>query len=174
KLTAFLVLVASLQVSVKAFSQERITMHLTNVKLAEALKTIEKESSFRFVYSPTLVPVNKSISINAQDQLVSEVVEKLFKGTGLSVSITKNSLVTIGRSARQENVLVSGTVRDASGVPLPGVTVSVKGQSGIGTASAENGQYRISAPQNGVLVFSLVGYEMIEQPLSANDEQQID
>jgi iron complex outermembrane receptor protein len=58
----------------------------------------------------------------------------------------------------QEMRTVSGTVTDAaSGDPLPGVSVVIKGTT-QGTATNFNGEYSIEASSEDVLVFSFVGY----------------
>ncbi|WP_445738735.1 SusC/RagA family TonB-linked outer membrane protein [Mariniflexile sp.] len=52
---------------------------------------------------------------------------------------------------------ISGTVTDASGLPLPGATVLVKGTSS-GTSTDFDGKYSIKANTGAALVFSFVGY----------------
>jgi CarboxypepD_reg-like domain len=53
---------------------------------------------------------------------------------------------------------VSGTVTDANGGGLPGVSVLVKGTI-TGTVTDDNGKFNISVPDgNAVLVFSSVGF----------------
>lgn len=52
---------------------------------------------------------------------------------------------------------VTGTVRDSKGTPLPGVTVSVKGQS-KGTQTNGSGVYKINVNPGDILVFSYVGF----------------
>lgn len=67
---------------------------------------------------------------------------------------------------------ISGRVTEEGGEGLPGVTVLIKGTS-TGTVSDIEGNYRISAPEDGaVLVFSFVGYVSQEEPV--NGRQQID
>lgn len=56
---------------------------------------------------------------------------------------------------------VTGTVRDAKGNPLPGVTVSLKG-SNKGTKTDINGFYRIPADPEDILVFSYIGHAVQE------------
>ncbi|GAA0537310.1 TonB-dependent receptor [Chitinophaga japonensis] len=57
-----------------------------------------------------------------------------------------------------QQVKVSGTVTDESGVPLPGVSVRVKGES-EGTATDAAGRYSISMPGgSSTLIFSYIGY----------------
>lgn len=52
---------------------------------------------------------------------------------------------------------VKGTVKDATGEPLIGVTVAVKGQKG-GTVTDLDGKFSIAAKSGDVLVFSYIGF----------------
>lgn len=56
---------------------------------------------------------------------------------------------------------IKGTVKDAGGVPLVGVTISVKGTKN-GTQSDANGNFTIQANAGDVLVFSYVGFTETE------------
>lgn len=60
-----------------------------------------------------------------------------------------------------QNITVSGTVTDASSVPLPGVNIQVKGTSN-GTSTDFDGNYSISTNQGDVLIFSFVGFKTKE------------
>lgn len=57
---------------------------------------------------------------------------------------------------------VYGKVTDDTGLPLPGVTVYVKGDKSRGTSTDLNGNYILHVPDNAVLVYSMVGYEQQE------------
>ena len=67
---------------------------------------------------------------------------------------------TIQISFSQEKT-VSGTVSDASGMPLPGASVVVKGTS-TGTSTDFDGKYSINVEVGQFLVFSYVGYSKKE------------
>lgn len=57
-----------------------------------------------------------------------------------------------------QDIRVSGTVKDHNGEPLPGAAVILSGTiRGVNTEL--DGSFVISAPANGTLVFSLIGYE---------------
>ena len=58
----------------------------------------------------------------------------------------------------QAEVTVNGTVVDANGEPIPGVTISVPGTT-LGTATDLNGRYTLSVPEGSTLVFSFIGFE---------------
>lgn len=63
---------------------------------------------------------------------------------------------------------VSGVVKDPTGMPIPGVSVLVKGTSN-GTETDFDGKYSISAAPNQTLVFSYVG--MKKQEVSASNSE---
>ena len=61
-----------------------------------------------------------------------------------------------------QNRTVTGTVTaKEDGLPIPGVTVKVKGAS-IGTQTSANGKYSLSVPANATLIFSFIGYAQQE------------
>jgi TonB-dependent starch-binding outer membrane protein SusC len=56
---------------------------------------------------------------------------------------------------------VTGKITDASGSPLFGISVTIKGTLS-GTTTAEDGTFKLTVPENAVLVLSGVGYEATE------------
>ncbi|MBS2212863.1 TonB-dependent receptor [Carboxylicivirga mesophila] len=61
-----------------------------------------------------------------------------------------------------QQMTVSGTVTDAAdGMPLPGVTVAVKGTT-TGTITTPDGNYTLSVENGQTLVFSFIGYKSQE------------
>lgn len=65
-----------------------------------------------------------------------------------------------------QNIQVTGTVTDANtGEPVSFASVQLKGTT-VGTATDLDGKYTISAPGNGILVFSFIGYTTVEVPIN--------
>ncbi|WP_028296213.1 SusC/RagA family TonB-linked outer membrane protein [Olivibacter sitiensis] len=60
---------------------------------------------------------------------------------------------------------IKGVVKDENGNTLPGVSVLVKGTSS-GTSTDINGAYAIDASPDAILVYSLIGYRSIEEPVN--------
>ncbi|WP_132220581.1 SusC/RagA family TonB-linked outer membrane protein [Albibacterium bauzanense] len=73
-------------------------------------------------------------------------------------------------STYAQNISITGTVKDGTGLTLPGVSVQVK-NSTQGSAADANGNYSISAPANATLVFSFIGFKTLEEPV--NNRQTI-
>src|SRR5690606_40962339 len=68
----------------------------------------------------------------------------------------------------QQDRMVVGTVKDGdTGEMLPGVNIIVKGTA-IGAVTNIEGQYNISVPdENGILLFSFIGYVTEEVPVNS-------
>lgn len=77
-------------------------------------------------------------------------------------------------SATFVELIVEGNVTDPSGESLPGVTVLIEGTN-IGTITDADGNYRLKIPdgqEEGMLIFSFIGYEQEEVPI--NNRKRID
>jgi TonB-linked SusC/RagA family outer membrane protein len=68
-------------------------------------------------------------------------------------------------------VRVTGVVKDPDGQPMPAVTVTIKGTTNAVSTSVD-GKFSISAPENGVLTFSFIGYTTKE--VSINGKTNLD
>lgn len=75
------------------------------------------------------------------------------------------------RQAVSDRVSASGIVRDASGIPLPGVAVVLKGTT-QGVTTDVHGRFSIMAPADGVLQFRFLG--MKDQDLAIPDSRQME
>jgi TonB-dependent SusC/RagA subfamily outer membrane receptor len=69
--------------------------------------------------------------------------------------------LVLSGTAFAQNVAVTGTVTSTGGTPLPGVTVRVQGTDAR-TITDASGRYRITAPSDAVLTFSLVGQRPVQ------------
>lgn len=71
----------------------------------------------------------------------------------------------------QEQQILTGTVTDESGMPLPGVSVVEKGTTN-GTATDFDGNYTITLRQNSTIVFSFMGF--LTREVTVGNEERID
>ena len=146
----------------ESYSQNtRLILNLRNTSIKEVLQEIENKSDFYFMYDATKVNVNQKVDINSNNMLIKDILNHIFNETGITYEIN-NRLVALSFNVSSENLKVSGKVTDSSGLPLPGVSVVVKGTVN-GTTSDADGNYSLSkVPDNATLVFSFVGMKMQE------------
>jgi TonB-linked SusC/RagA family outer membrane protein len=83
---------------------------------------------------------------------------------GYASSTNKNALEI---KAFKADIQISGTVKDASGETLPGVSVSVKG-GGKTVVTDAMGKYIITVPENATLVFNYIGFSAKEVVVGSN------
>src|SRR6187402_81116 len=124
RITTLLLLVISIHVSVFANGQDKITVVLRNTVWSKALTAVEKASSYRFVYSSDVAPVNKKIDLVVRDADLPEVMDKLLASTTLSYKVMPDKLVVL--FTKDETVFeirVSGRITDENGAPLAGASV---------------------------------------------------
>jgi TonB-linked SusC/RagA family outer membrane protein len=67
--------------------------------------------------------------------------------------------------AMAQDITIKGEVRDQQGLPLPGVSVKVKGTS-QGAMTGANGSFLLKAPADATLTFSFIGYKTTEQTVA--------
>jgi TonB-linked SusC/RagA family outer membrane protein len=70
--------------------------------------------------------------------------------------------ITITAHAQQNVTLAGKVVDSASGAGIAGVSVTIKSNNRKGTVTDGSGNFKITAPQNSVLVVSSVNYKTVE------------
>ncbi|MGV8139779.1 MAG: TonB-dependent receptor [Mangrovibacterium sp.] len=171
----FLFLLSGLvQVSANSYSQSsRLNLELQNVEIREVLQSIESQSKFRFAYSSEYVNLDQRVNVSIRDKNITETLQHLFEGTGIRFEIQDRLIMLYGKeeaAAVQQNRKAEGTVSDNTNMPLPGVTVVVKGTR-QGTVTDLNGKFSFAAvPDGASLVFSFVGMKTQEVPVAGTGQ----
>lgn len=169
KLILVLTIGVLLQVSAKSFAQ-RVTLFQQGISLQEALREIHKQTKFNILCDVDLLQQAGSVNVSLQNATLAAALKACLEGKQLTYLIEGNTVV-IKKTEHEQNTLanaanvVTGTVKDGHGAPLPGVTVTIKG-SYSATSTDVNGKYTIAVPSSkSVLVFSFVGFENSEVPV---------
>jgi TonB family protein len=86
----------------------------------------------------------------------------------------KESKRSKAKTAAVSSLVISGVVRDQRGQPIPGVNIVSKGST-TGTITNGEGKYSIEVPSaDQTLVYSFIGYEAQERPLSKLKDGSLD
>jgi len=169
KLTFFLSMLTIFQLwASDTYSQfTKLTLKLDDVKIANALKEIENQSEFYFLYSPKLIDVERKVNIDVENKTINDILNNLFEGKVKYAVYDRQIILTPTEqsgilSVFQQQNKITGTVTDKDGTPLPGVNVVVTGTT-QGTTTDIAGKYSIDIPQGTKsLTFSFIGMESKE------------
>jgi TonB-linked SusC/RagA family outer membrane protein len=163
KLTLFLSILTISQLwATETYSQmTKLTIKLDDVKISDALKEIENQSEFFFLYSPKLIDVERKVNIDAEKESIKDILSNIFDDKVKFAVIDRQVILTpsdiTSLTTAMQQLKITGTVTDEKGNPLPGVTVLVKGTTN-GTLTDASGKYAINnAPKIATMVFSFVG-----------------
>ncbi|MEX2234310.1 MAG: TonB-dependent receptor [Cyclobacteriaceae bacterium] len=120
------------------------------------LNFIMRVSMLKIVLSSVFISVGYAHSVSAKELPDSRVT---LEAVNPAAAEEKTTAVTQG-------ILVSGTITDETGTPVPGVNVLEKGTTN-GTTTDTEGGYRITVTDgNAILVFSFIGYSAQEVVVS--------
>ena len=152
---------------VRALSQT-VTKVFSKTPLKTVLKEVEKQTRMSVIYKVKEVDANKKISASFKNEPVSKVLDKVLDPS-LTYTI-ENKMITIYRRGTRpqggttvtnsvgQPRKIHGTVVDASGEPLIGVTVRIR-NSKEGVVTDIDGNYSLTTKETApTLEFSYIGY----------------
>jgi len=167
KMTFLLVLTACLQASAGANAQ-KISLSEQNASLQSVLNKIERQSGYFFVYRNEWLKDANKVSFNIKDAPIKQALDACFSNQPLTYTIINKNIIirqkplpppqTPAEESEVSRPPLTGSVTDsASGSPLEGVTIQVKGTA-TGTTTDAEGRFSLEVPDNAVLVISYLGY----------------
>lgn len=167
RLTSFFLFISFIQVSAALHAQDiKITLHVQDCLLEQLFEMIEQRSDYVFVYNHEQLEKNKRVSGNFENVTLAHVLETCLKGTGLFYDLLDNTIIIRERNEDgKKSMVLQGCVVDRDSVPLPGVTVKLKGTS-VGTATDTEGNFKLTIPfttSKVFLVFTFVGMKQVER-----------
>ncbi len=173
KLTCIILLLAIIQsFAGLSYSQTAtLSLKMTNSSVKNVLLTVEEQTEYYFLYSSKVIDTNRKVSIDMEKAKISDVLDAVFRGTGVTYTIEGRQIVLssddqVVSSGSVQQQRVSGIVTAPDGQPLPGVTVVIKGTT-AGTVSDADGRYILALPAGSqTLIFSFIGMKTTEVPVA--------
>lgn len=157
-----LLMCLSLQIRGAQAQTARFTIHLEKVPMEQVVHEIEKQSRYLFLFNKDIDSRRIIVSVNAENQTITQILPALFKDTGLDYTIEGMSiLVTKKADASEKTVQVRGKVLDQQGQPIVGASVIVQGTT-VGVSTDAQGRFELEVPApaaSRVLEISYLGYE---------------
>lgn len=150
---------------VKSIDEVFLKLEKQPGSLVQFFNEIEKKTEFKFFYTYAAVRSDSAISYLEEYESIENHLYYIASQTELRFKQVNNAISVI-RKPTQDNSLVvkksdretiTGTVKDSSGEPMPGVSVLVKGTS-EGTVTELDGSFTIEVNPGETLLFSFIGY----------------
>ena len=149
-----------------------VTLRVSDAPLEQVLSAIEKQTTYLFVYDKN-VDVARRVSIDVKDTPLNNVLNTLFQSSDIAYAVENTSIVLSQKAPAAQPgqpVTVTGKVVDASGMPVIGAAVIIKGTT-IGTSTGVDGDFSVQVPPppsaDAVLEINYLGYEPIAQAVGS-------
>lgn len=138
-----------------------VSINVENQTVKEVLDEIENTTEYSFFYNTRHVDLDRKVSVNINNADIFEILDDVFSGTNVVYSVKDRSIILSVKEAfpviTQNDNKITGTIVDASGIPVIGANVMVKGTSN-GTITDMNGHFTLDVPKDAVLEVSYIGY----------------
>ena len=124
-----------------------VTLRVSDAPLEQVLSAIEKQTTYLFVYDKN-VDVARRVSIDVKDTPLNNVLNTLFQSSDIAYAVENTSIVLSQKAPAAQPgqpVTVTGKVVDASGMPVIGAAVIIKGTT-IGTSTGVDGDFSLQVP----------------------------
>lgn len=164
KLTVFLLTLMFVQTFASSYAQTtEFNFTMEDATIKEVIEHLEQESEFYFFLKQNNEALNKKVNVNFENNTIKQVLDQLFQDTDLSFKIVDKYIAIAPRKEselpqqQQEKKTIKGKVIDEQSVPLPGVSVIVKGTT-TGAVTDIDGNFSIEVPNStDLLTFSFIG-----------------
>ncbi|MEO6522416.1 MAG: TonB-dependent receptor [Mucilaginibacter sp.] len=165
-------LILAATVKAQKLNEVSVVFGLKDESLYSALKKIENNSPFHFIFTKDEINEVRSLNLSQKKRSVDEILSVILDKSQFSYSQIDKSILIIKMKALntaglgiRETVMITGDVMGSDNQPIPGVTVKEKNTNNA-TATDVNGHFVLKASDaNGTLVFSFLGYLEKEVPL---------
>lgn len=187
KFSVFILILSLFQLQANnSFSQKNeISLEFKNVNLEKVLNKIENLTEYRFIYKNKEINYNKNVSITAKKGKLSNVLMRLFSKSDITYEIVGKQVILRIRNnkvpkiiqqtnttKKNQEITISGVVKDLNGITLPGASIFVKGTN-KGTQTDFEGRFSLKVIDlNATLIISYLGY--LTQEVQIKGKNNID
>ena len=177
KLTCFLTVLLLLQVSAATYSQKRVNLDVESVSMLDVIRELRQQTGYKFFFNHNELEKVKDVSAKFENEELEKVLDVILGKVNLAYRIEQGVIIIVpgkGNDEKKEVIRIVGKVTDEKKLPLPGVTVIVKGLT-LGTATDVKGHFSLTLPktENISLLFSFIGMETQEVKYIGQDTLRV-
>jgi TonB-linked SusC/RagA family outer membrane protein len=154
----------------------QISISATNTEINNILRQIEEKSDYTFFYSDNFLDLNQKVTIQAKDETIENILNRLFRNTNIGYRINNKQIALSEKSvqnrnreniAQQQGRTITGKVIDENGDPVIGANIIEKGTTN-GTVTDVDGNFSLRLEENAILHISYIGY--LPQNITTSDK----
>lgn len=180
RLQLLMILVTLFQLHAEnSYTQQKVSILFKDAAIEEVIKAVEAQSGYVVVYNNTLLKTVKRVTVTLRNVNAVEALNEALKGSGLHCKLVEDFLVIAKDNVKtapedDKGRKIEGKVTDKDKLPLPGVTVLIKGTTG-GVVTDTDGKFQLTLPGNKeiTLQFSFVGMKTKEVKVTDDKPLQI-
>src|SRR5450759_3767487 len=123
---AFFITVVSVSsvLATPSYSQAaKVSLDMKNRSLEQVMDEIERQTEFYFIFNQKQIDVNRVVNIEAENELITDILPELFKGTNVNYAVIDrkillttdpldNNLISEALKSDQLQQRISGKVTD--------------------------------------------------------------
>jgi TonB-linked SusC/RagA family outer membrane protein len=163
----------TVQANAQNILEKKITLSLEQVEVKKLLREIQHQTGVAFIYSSDIINLNKKISCKLINRKLAELFTTVLSPIGIYFNVIDEKQILLynapaGQKKTVEQVTpdvpsppltINGQVLNDKGMPLPGVSVMVRGAT-TGTTTDRDGRFSMTVPYaEATIVFSFIGYQ---------------
>lgn len=168
--------------SAQGVLSKKISISVQNKTLAEVLTTLASVNKVQLIYNQDVVRTTDKISAQFTDTELKQVLDKLLTQYHINYQVFKDKVILMDAQpdapaaaepkAEVQTVTVTGKVLDEKDLPLIGVSITIKGTT-KGTITDINGNFKLTANANDILLIKYIGYVTQDIPASGQSPMTI-
>ncbi|MCI7705892.1 MAG: carboxypeptidase-like regulatory domain-containing protein, partial [Parabacteroides sp.] len=161
KISRLLCITALSTCSVFAYAQQQqVKLTGSNLPLKSVFKQIEKQTDLSIDYRSQDVDDSRIVKQMPKATTVQQAMNQLLAGTDCVVTFSNGHIIIkkqASNTTNQQSKRVKGTIVDATGMPVIGANVMVKGTTN-GTITDMDGNFSLDIEEGATLVVSYIGF----------------
>lgn len=93
RLCLSLLLLFGVWASFTVYAQKAVTLNLTNQPFSTFIKQVEQQTDYKFFFEEQNVDVNRLVNVEAQNQDIKVVLDRVFVGTNITYTIVNKKIL---------------------------------------------------------------------------------
>ena len=154
----------------------RVTIRENGAKMEQVISAIERQTRYLFGIGDE-VNTDLPVTVHAENEPLKKVLDEMFRGTDIVYTVEGTNILLTRRPAAPQSraVSVTGRVTDASGQPIVGASVIVRGTT-VGVSTDAEGRFALEVPSpaaSQTLEVSYLGYETAAVPVGSRTSFEV-